>query len=208
MLRKIFVLFLAATLCFLCSCAEEIPDATDTTASSVDTTTAQTEGTTETTVLEETTVWEPDLSASWEHAPYYFYKGEEPEINPEDYDIQITVEPNVISMSNFPDEIYIHIENATGKPYIFCLSYYIEKLYGYYKNESYRPLIEEPRLVWIRVPFENSWKIYWVEENEEKRFPLNYDKLTRYDFDFPPGKYRVVFYSAVGTHYGYFEVTE
>lgn len=218
MLRKIFALFLALGVCFLCSCAEEIPEVMDTTI--FDHTTTDDTTTAETTIAEqteETTAWEPNLHAVWQHTPHYpdsFAENPEIPINPEDYDIKVTVEPSVFSASEVPEYIRVTANNLTGKTCECSANVFLEKLYNnVYPDEP--PSLEHFEFsryfshAWVRVPFANLDKISWgTSARADLPWRLTTEKCLRDGYEFTPGRYRFVVFTAVGTHYGYFEVTE
>lgn len=211
----LFLLSLATLLSVGCNSANDDPTLT----SSVETTsTAQADLTSsEDTEPPEATselkaeAWQPNFDDAWNFTPYY-YPGKNKEIPVSDYDIEVTAEPSRFSVSDIPGKIHVVISNKTGTPFTCALYFNLEKLY-YVPGEPHDGPIDygyrEAALAWVRLPYQPYNKVWWVDENREA-LPFNVSLKEGFveDFELTPGQYRFVSYSAVGTHYAYFEITE
>lgn len=138
--------------------------------------------------------WELDMDKPWYFTPAC---GEEEDLD--GYDIEISLD--VTTYSHTPDSLICNVVNKTGKPYMLG-AVLLEKLY----EHVYYPYHEEMPSAWVRLPFMMNPR-WSIGDNSLIGWKIELSKYMKEDFEFTPGRYRLVIFAGDGSHYAYFEIT-
>mgnify|MGYP003296497264 CR=1 FL=1 len=213
-MKKSFCLFLLSfAILFSVGCdaigdgSTSLSDLKKTSTSQAELTSSENTEPAETTATLKAEAWQPNLSP-WNISPYY----QRDDATPQDYILNLNAEPSVFSITEIPEYIRVTIFNEAGKQFWFISNFQLEKKYTIVKEENVSPLISASNyFVWCRIPYARNANF---EAGYTARADLPYlidlkDESSWYEnYELTPGEYRFVFYSAVGTHYAYFEITE
>ena len=202
-MKKLFAFLLAFSL-LLVSCQSAPADETS---SSSDTTEAIQTTDTEGTTASAEEPFSPDFLKNW---LFSLTPTQEVE-HPEDYDIALSLDIDSFSVSEMPDALRLHVVNKAGIPVEMCFCIHMEKLYVMQTHNMSDEVYNDGYMYigsgWTRIPFATEKFSPWGEVSEQT-FTLELQNDLKENFEYTPGRYRFVFYSGVGTHYAYFEITE
>lgn len=144
--------------------------------------------------------WRPEISKPWNFTPVISR-------NNGDSDIEVTLEQSVFT--EMPETLVYTMTNKTGKPFYCLMSVYCEKQYLASEVGDSGALAGDFSF-WVRIPFYRyASSIGWVETAKSSLdWHLTVSACTKENFEFTPGKYRLVTFADDGPHYAYFEITE
>ena len=191
----------------LCGCTKDLPDeyglSSDTDA--VDMTAGTSSSSDEQTEMPVS--WEPDLTKNYNFSLVL----NENDTFSADYDLVLSLDIDTFSISEIPEKINLTIVNQTDKTFHMCTVIHLEKLYAVSAEleDEHIDIDYHMGKGWVRVPFTTNEKVsFGTTMRADVTYPILIEKNLKENFKLSVGKYRFVFYSAVGSHYAYFEITE
>lgn len=151
------------------------------------------------TTTEDQVGWAPEASAPWNFTPVTSRESG-------DSDIEVTLEQSIFT--EMPETLIYTMTNKTGQPFYCLMSVYCEKQYLASEVGDNGPGAGDLSL-WVRVPFcRNASSAGWMEAARPSiDWHLTVSAYVKENFEFTPGKYRLVTFADDGPHYAYFEIT-
>ncbi len=206
-MKKRLIALLLMLSVLLCGCTKDLPDENDLSSDTdaIDTTETSSSSDEQTAT---TAVWEPDLTKNWN---FSLVPSEDYGALPEDYDLALSLNIDTFSISDIPEKINLTVVNQTEKTFYMCTTVHLERLYSISMEleEEHIDIHYNMGKGWVKVPFTTNEKVSWgITARADITYPIVLGKNLQENFELTPGKYRFVFYSPIGPHYAYFEITE
>ncbi|MBQ8496737.1 MAG: hypothetical protein IJ489_04680 [Clostridia bacterium] len=201
-MKRLIIFLLSVTILF-CSCT---PAQTDKSTTPSDMSTSDITAIDNT--KEQIEPWQPDFTKNYN---FSLVPSKDYGALPEDYDLVLSLDNDTFSVSNIPEKINLTVVNQTEKNFHMCTTVHLEKLYSVSMEleEEHIDIDYNMGKGWSRVPFTTNEKVSWgITARADVTYPISLETNLKENFELTPGEYRFVLYSAVGSHYAYFEITE